>query len=210
MYWNGPCLQRNCFSKNYIFKGIVSQNPGMSRNYSQITVLNNLFDGSELALYLSKYPLKVISKGGFYFLIIHSKTRLSLQDTVITPKYGYHIEKLYPKPVCSHVFNSYFQSTHLTVSVGLRSVVPSFHSVTPSLRLCLHSDNPKIVSIPTNSILPDMVPSNNPVDNPSKSAIHQKTNIPPFHYSIQGVGGPIYRQDTEVPSYTVCDCHQSP
>ena len=49
-------------------------------------------------------------------------------------------------------------------------------SVTPSLRLCLHSDNPKIVSIPTNSILPNMVPSNNPVSNPSKPAIHQKTN----------------------------------
>ena len=148
MYWNGPCLQRNCFSKNYIFKGIVSQNPGMSRNYSQITVLNNLFDGSELALYLSKYPLKVISKGGFYFLIIHSKTRLSLQDTVITPKYGYHIEKLYPKPVCSHVFNSYFQSTHLTVPGAplSRSVIPFRHSLTSPLftfrqsKNCLHSN----------------------------------------------------------------------
>ena len=40
------------FFKGTLFRGIVSQNPGMSRNYSQITVPNNLFDVSELALYL--------------------------------------------------------------------------------------------------------------------------------------------------------------
>ena len=104
MYWNGPCLQRNCFSKNYIFKGIVSQNPGMSRNYSQITVLNNLFDGSELALYFSKYPLKVISKGGF-FLNIHSKTRLSLQDTVIISRNCF--QNLFVHTSSSHISKSH-------------------------------------------------------------------------------------------------------
>ena len=88
------------------------------------------------------------------------------------------------------------KGTHLTVPGAPfnRSVIPFRHSFTPLLRLCLHSDNPKIVSIPTNSILPNMVPSNNPdnnpsannpsVSNPSKPAFHQKTNIPPFHHSI--------------------------
>ena len=112
------------------------------------------------------------------------------QDTIIIPRHDRHYKKPFPRPVFSHVFNSYFQisyqSTHLTV-LGApfgRSVIPFRHSVTTSLRFCLHSDNPKIVSIPTNSILPNMVPSNNPVSNPSKSAIHQKTNIPPFCHSI--------------------------
>ena len=198
MSWNGPCLQRNCFSKNYIFKGIVSQNPGMSRNYSQITVLNNLFDGSELALYLSKYPLKVISKGGFYFLIIHSKTRLSLQDTVITPKYGYHIEKLFPRPVFSHVFNSYFQTSHIKAPISKHSFdspkdsVQSFrHSVTPSLRHfltsllftfrqsknCLHSNK-------------QYFNSQQSIKTPSQQSVFQQSAI---HQSQQSIKKPTFR-----------------
>ena len=44
-----------------------------------------------------------------------------------------------------------YQSTHLTVP----SRAPLRHSVTPSLRFCLHSDNQKIVFVPT-------IHSNNP------------------------------------------------
>ena len=51
-----------------------------------------------------------------------------------------------------------YQSTHLTVPSRAplrRSVIPLRHSVTPSLRFCLHSDNQKIVFVPT-------IHSNNP------------------------------------------------
>ena len=63
--------------------------------------------------------------------------------------------------------------------------VPSFrHSLTSPLftfrqsKNCLHSNNDPFqgMTAPTNSI--------STVGNPSKSAIHQKTNIPPFHHSI--------------------------
>ena len=127
-----------------------------------------------------------------------------------------HISK---PPISKHPY----QSTHLTVprTPFSRSVIPSLpHFAISSLRFCLHSDNPKIVSIPTNSIStasnPSKLPANNQyfnnqqsikASNPSKN---QHSAIPPFHYFRKGVEGPIYRQDTEVPSYTVCDCHQSP
>ena len=51
-----------------------------------------------------------------------------------------------------------YQSTHLTVPSRApfhHSVIPLRHSVTPSLRFCLHSDNQKIVFVPT-------IHSNNP------------------------------------------------
>ena len=56
MSWNGPCLQRNCFSKNFFQRNSFSRNcftkSGHVREWFQITVPNNLFDVSELALYL--------------------------------------------------------------------------------------------------------------------------------------------------------------
>ena len=284
-----PCLQRNCFSKNFFQRNFFQRN-SFSRNCftksrCQGTVPDNGSKQSircvgistiSLSIHIKKlFPrpvfcsLNIHSKTRLSFqdtIIIHSKTRLSFQDTIIIPRHDYHSKTrslsiprhdhhsktrlsfqdtiiiprhdhypfqdtiIIPRNCFQGLFfiiqtaipRNCFQDLFFHMSLihiskpsisktpipkhpfdGSRgSVQPFRHSVTPSLRHCLHSNNPKIVSIPTNSILPNMVPSNNPVSNPSvsnpsKLAIHQKTNIPPFHYFRKGVEGPTLCQDNK-------------
>ena len=117
----------------------------------------------------------------------------------------YHISKhrsKKPFPGC-HIFKPpTYQSIHLTVPGGS---VPSFrHSFTSPLSTfrqpkdCLHYNKQYF-----NSQQTVKTPSQQSVKKPNQQSVKKQ----PFHYSRKGVEGQTLCQDTEVPSYTACDCN---
>ena len=112
-----------------------------------------------------------------------------------------------------------YQSTYLTVP-SRAPFQPFRHSV-PSFRHSPHFAFVYILTIKKLSSFQQTVFSQTwfrqitsqqsiKISNPSKPHSIKK---PTFRHSIipgKGVEGPTLCQETEVPSYTVCDCHQSP
>ena len=98
-------------------------------------------------------------------------------------------KKLFPRSVFSYSILTQSINTHLTVPRApfSRSVIPFRHSITPSLRFCLHSDNPKIVSIPT-------IHSNNPRQQTVFQQSTSTNSIPTIHVNKQYSNNP--RQQT--------------
>ena len=150
-------FQWDCISARTPFRGTVLQEPCLQRNcFSKIPVSGNCSKQSIRCVgisipYLQTSLQEIVSKACFLFSQYPCQDTTSFQDIV---------------PKTLYLQTSHTKATHLTVPRApfSRSVIPFRHSVTPSLRFCLHSDNQKIVFIPT-------IHSNNPCQQ-SMSTIH--------------------------------------
>ena len=169
LYLQRNFFQRNSFSRNCSTKSPMSGKSICSMCWNQQPISPN-----------------IVPRNRFQGLFFH----MSLS----------HISKssISKIPIPKHPFDGSRGSVRL-----FRRSVPSFrHSLTSFLstfrqsKNCLHSNNDPFqgMTAPTNSISTVGNPS---VGNPSKPAFHQRTSIPLFHYSIQGVGGPTLYQDNK-------------
>lgn len=118
----------------------------------------------------------------------------------IVPRHDHHSKKPFPRPVFSHVFNSYFQTFHHTkapiwrCSKGLSSVVPSFRSVIPSLPYFAFVYIPTIQKL---SPFQQTVFSQTWFRQITQSTIHQSTiHQSAIHQSQHSIKKPIFLHST--------------